>query len=403
MSISYSNGMRSELDDAMVRQLASLRGHPVVTSFYLDVDGRRHPRPSDLARNADHLSSLARQLAVARGPNAVRAVDADLRRVHDLLTDGIDRSATRGFVAISSDGTNHGNSHATFEAFALPVAVQDQVAVEPVAALSQLCDVMGSNPRALAVVVDRRRARLIRLELGRAAQEPDPSDEEPRQVDTNVELGGFQPFEDEAASRHLRAVAAAVADELRHRPADTVVAGGLPGSVAKLRSYFTPDVAMRLVPASVTVPATATTAAIAQAVHNVLAAERRRHLAALLDELSARAGQGLDAAAGLPGTLEALGDRRVGTLVVERGFHAPGGRCRRCGLLVLEPGTCRRCGSVLIEPIDVVEAAVAGALGQGATVVVADEGDMAAMGSIGVLERNRAVAPGGSAPGAEPA
>jgi len=88
-------------------------------------------------------------------------------------------------------------------------------------------------------------------------------------------------------------------------------------------------------------------------------------------------------------TLDALGERRVATLIVSRGFATPGSRCRRCGWLVAGVGTapCPECGTPTDPLADVVEAAIASALGQDADVQPCEGAELEALGSLGAIER----------------
>jgi len=78
-----------------LQQLAAHQGAPVVTSLYLDVDGRASPRRSDESVRLDNLCRVARRRADEVGTEARAAVDADLERIEAWLA-RFDRSSMRG-------------------------------------------------------------------------------------------------------------------------------------------------------------------------------------------------------------------------------------------------------------------------------------------------------------------
>ena len=82
----------------------------------------------------------------------------------------------------------------------------------------------------------------------------------------------------------------------------------------------------------------------------------------------------------------ALGERRVETLVITRGFEAIGARCPSCGHLGIAACHCPECGTPSVEVDDLVDVAVNRALAQSATVEFCDV-DLDLPGGIGALER----------------
>jgi len=368
------------LDASVVRELAGWHGDPLVTSLYLDVDGRRYPRPTDYEANLGHLVRLARQRAAAKGVPAAAAVEADLARIQSWLAAGIDRAAARGVAIFSNDRKG------LFEPLLLPRPVRDQVSVAATASIGQLIGTLDDRDRSLVVLVDRRGSRLLRLELGGVHEQAGPLDEPPRQVDTDVELGSFERQREEAARQHVRRVAGAVAEELQHWPADRVILGGPVDSVAELRSTLAADVARRVV-GTVTVSMSASKADVGREALDVLREVDRLEEAGVVEELRQRAAGGRGGVTGLPATLDALAARRVGTLLISRGFEAPGARCPACGHVGVATRQCPLCGTTADDLDDVVEVAVEEAFAQHATIRFCDGDELAAFGRIGAIER----------------
>jgi peptide subunit release factor 1 (eRF1) len=87
-------------------------------------------------------------------------------------------------------------------------------------------------------------------------------------------------------------------------------------------------------------------------------------------------------------TFEAIAAGRVGELLVDVDLSLPGATCPACGRPSLEPGACPTCGGELQPVPDVVEAAVALAVRQGARVeTVNADAELADLGGIGAFLR----------------
>ena len=364
------------LNESMIRELAAHRGEQLVTSFYLDVDGRRYPRPSDLEPNIERLFRLARHEAKSRGKDAESSVEGDLAHIKTWLAEGLERNRTRGVAAFSCAAEEF------FSAVRLPVSVPDQVSLDRRPHVAPLIVALDATSPCLVVLVDNERSRLLWLEHGDVSESAGPTDEIPRQVDTDVELGSFSRRREEAVRRHLRNVAETLAIELRRRPVGDVVLGG--PAAAQLEHQLR-DVDARRITGKVDVAMTAPRDEIAAMVRRVVDDLERRRGAELVDKLLQRAGAG--GTIGLSSTLDALADKRVATLVVGHGLEAGGFRCAGCGRLGLEMGSCPRCGGTLDEVADLVEAAIDQALGEGADVEFVEVPDFERVGRIGAIER----------------
>jgi peptide subunit release factor 1 (eRF1) len=94
------------------------------------------------------------------------------------------------------------------------------------------------------------------------------------------------------------------------------------------------------------------------------------------------------ATAGFQGTLSALQEGRVDTLVLARDQRREGVRCAQCGFVFArEMEACPYDGSAALQEVDVVEEMVRMAEGQGVTVAFADPVDVADMKGAGALLR----------------
>lgn len=141
------------------------RREPVVTSFYLDVDGQRYPRPSDYAPHVSELFRAAREHALRQGDDAAKRVDDDLARIANWLDTGLDRHVTRGVAAFAARGR--------FQALGLPVAVRDQVAIGPRPDVVQLCEVLAASGPVLVSHLGQQAAALVTGQMALSPSVPE--------------------------------------------------------------------------------------------------------------------------------------------------------------------------------------------------------------------------------------
>lgn len=376
-------------DPDTIRSIASWRGGGAVTSLYLDVDGRRWPRWSDVA---PRLGGLLRQARSAGGTPVGGAPagapgssehQADVEAIGAWFGDGsLDRSTTRGVAVFAGGGQG------VFAAVELPGPVRDQVVVDREPDVAQLCLVAASTASALAVGVDGQRWRLARTDAGNGLRELDVLDDTvPRRVDVDREGHKVERHGEELAREHARHVTSRVAAELDARPADHVVLWGPERAVALLVAHLPARVAAR-VAGRVVLPLDAPLPEVEVAVKGVVAEARRDRLSALVHDVRGTVAGNPTAVAGLPATLQALADERVATLVVERGFEATGGRCDACHLLVtVSGGGCPRCGAPVRPVANVVDTAIDDAFLRGVAVEPVDDGELADVGCVGAVVR----------------
>jgi len=364
-----------------VRELVRQWVSPVVTSLYLDVDGRQYPRRSDLVPHLNRLFDVARASAEAQGPDAVGAVDRDIRRIASWMGRDLDRTTTRGVAAFSCDALGR------FEAFPLSRPVRDQVVVGPGPDIAQLCAALSWEQRTLVVAVDRQASKLVRLNGDEVDEFAAPVDTIERQVDTDVEIGSFDRRHEELARQHYRHVARAVAAAVDSWRPTAVVLSGQDDSVSQLERYL-PDRASSLVKGRLRLPVVSSTTEFATHAHEAVseAEKARRH--GLVQELGERAaGDAGDAGAVVgPGpVLEALGTGRVATLVVEEGFDLPGIRCPDCGRLASDGIRCPRCGATPIAVEHLIDAAVNEAFAHHVRIEFLESAGLDGFGHIGAL------------------
>ncbi|MEW6476306.1 MAG: hypothetical protein AB1679_28940 [Actinomycetota bacterium] len=374
------------ISEDRIRALAGHRASSVVTSCYLDVDGRRHPRPADYETQLAHLLREAREKAAGFGPEAVRSVAGDLDRIAAWVRGGFDRSHVRGlaFFACSADGF--------FDVVESPLPVSNEIVVNHTPHVRPLESILQAYERFAVLLVDRQRARLFRFELGELTEHTEVFDAVPRGGDQaghpaqGSRGARVQRHTEEVAHRHLKHAAEVTFTELRQRPVEHVILGGPHEVVVELEGLLHPWIRDRVADRLV-IPTTASAEEVRQAALAVEAAVARRSEAALVERLRDAIGTG-GGVAGLEPTLAALVERRVDVLLVSEGYAAEGWRCRSCRYLGLLGRRCPVCGRSMDLVDDVVEEAVEEALANKCRVqMVRDNADLDVLGRIGALLR----------------
>lgn len=368
-----------------VRELAGEQHRPVVTTCYLDVDGRRNPRPVDCER---HMANLRREveerLGQANGdlPHDYRmSVRSDLERMERFVAEGFDRSTTRGlaFFACSAEGF--------FEVVELPFAVENEVALDRRPRLRQLELRLGEQQTCGVALVDRQRLRLLVAdatglhEIG--AQE--------QHVGSWKEQGGWagpriQRHADEIARRHFEEFGQTLAEVFAALGVDAVLLAGTEDDLAEFREQLDPQWRERIagtVSVGTTAPLDEVREAVLQAVERI-AAERHE---ALLQRLDAAVAGEEPSAGGLQAVVDALLEKRLEVLVVSDNYTEPGWRCPACETLALRESACPACGTSMERLDDLVDEVVVRAAGLDARVARADPQRLQRFGQIAAILR----------------
>jgi peptide subunit release factor 1 (eRF1) len=375
------------ISEERIRSLAAHRGHPVVTSCYLDVDGRRFPRHVDYENQLEHLVRQGKERAAGLGPVAARSVEADLDRITAWVRGGFDRSRVRGlaFFACSADGY--------FEMVESPRPVRNEVVVNHTPHVRQLQSLLDEYERFAVVLVDRQRARLFRFELGGLSEHTEVFDAVPRGHDAGGRSGpgdrkaNIQRHTDELAHKHLKHAAEVTFEELQRQPLDHLILGGPQEIVSEFETLLHPYLKDR-VAARLSIMVTASPEEVCQAALGVEGEVERNREATLVTRLRDAVGAGNGGVAGLEFTLRALVERRVDTLLLSDGYEAPGWRCGSCRFMAVRGRGCPVCGASMQLVDDVVEQAVEEALTNKCRVqIVRENADLDVLGRIGALLR----------------
>jgi peptide subunit release factor 1 (eRF1) len=362
-----------------IRILAAFQSPDVpVVSLYLDVDGRRRPRPQEYERQLD------RMVRDALGSfDDGRPASRDLERIAAHVHRGLDRSRVRGLALFSCE------SAGLWEALELPIPVCDELVVNRSPQVAQL-ERLSQEHRSFGVLLaDRQRARVLVIEMGEVAHGGALFDELPRHEDDRGEwdkdhVHGHQAV---AAQHHLRRAGQLAFSVFKRRGFDHLVLSGPESVLAEvereLHSYLRDRIVARL-----SIPTAAGDDEVRQAVLRVEEQVERDRECALVRSLRERLSTGT-AVAGLGPVLQALLERRVEALLVSPGFRTAGWRCPRCAALAERGRRCAVCSAPMDRVDDVVEEAVGDAVSRCSCQVVTcvDSADLDVQGRIGALLR----------------
>jgi peptide chain release factor subunit 1 len=373
----------SDLDRSLLRKLAEWTpGDIPVTSVYLSVDGKVRPRRQDFELALDGLLRRVRDRAGELDDNARRSVQEDIRVMQRYVRDEFERGSNRGLAMFSAHDAG------LWDTVTVSRPVRDRATVGPHPDLLQLEAMLEVYESFCTVLVDSEKARFFLAELGRIEERTELEDDVPGRHDQ----GGWSQKRygrhiDEHRQKHLKRVADVLFRFYKRRRFDHLILAG-PEEVVKELEHELHDYLAQLVRARVSVPMTASAAEVLErslALEEELERERERQT---VDRLTADHAAGRLAVGNLGPTLKALGEGRVGTLVVAADLTVPGFECTRCGAPAETNGRCALCGGPSRPVPDVVESAVAMAFRQGASVeTVTRDGGLRAMGGIGALLR----------------
>lgn len=376
--------MASELTTDRLRALAETRSpEGKVLSVFINLDPHEVPTPAARATEIRAvLDTAARQIrdheALTAAERAALTSDVERVRTH-LAGEGAETmtGGARGLAVFASEPAG------LFEVLALSGAVAPEVRIADRPAVSTIARLASTHPWWL-LLVDRRHARLLsgtvdglvehwRTEdpvAGHHDQSPSKARDQGGTSHEHHQRSAEKDIDD-----HLRGVAAEVRRLLEDEPSAGILLGGSAEVTGHVRDLLTPELA-RQVQGHIDVEVwTASPAHVLQAAAPTLARIEQEQDAALLSRLSDALGTG-KGAGGISAVLDALNERRVGTIAVATGTRARGVRCGSCGWLAISAGgTCAACGTMTDGVDDIIEEAVARALAQGASAHVLPRAD----------------------------
>jgi peptide chain release factor subunit 1 len=368
------------ITQAAIRELAAIKGEKApITSCYLDVDGRRVARHQDLEREVDILLKSARARA-----DGEASVETDLNRIRQFVSSGLDRSRTRGLAIFACSADR------LWQVIQLPVPVHARVVINHVPAVGQLESVLREHEPIGVLLADRQHARMFVFELGELVERSETFEALPRATGARGERdrGGDHPHAlEEHTHHHLRNAAQLAFDVWSQHAFDHLAIAAPEHLAGHLEASLHPYLRKRLC-GRISVPVTANHSEVLAAALQVEGQVEREREAQVVERVRTAVSAGRRGVAGLGPVVDALGDHRVDTLVVSKGFAAPGWRCRNCDKLAAMGRRCKGCGGEMVEVDDLVEDVVEEALTQSCQLeICVGNADLDVMGRIGALLR----------------
>jgi peptide chain release factor subunit 1 len=356
------------------RLLEQTGEHPVVSLFF-DLNPDEFATPPARATQARSLIDEAHRAARAQDSldhEDRKVLEEDVSRLADYLgSDDLPVSGARG-LAIFASGQD-----GLFETVRLARLSSPRVVISSKAYIEPLLAVV-EGQRWAAVLVSRRTGQIYAGELPQIAESEQVTDDvRGRSHGGGLSQANYERSTDDEAEHHLRHVGEELFALWKRQPFQQLLLGGSGQDVDRfaevLHSELRPLVSGSRLPLE---PETATVTEVQKAVTVLLAGEESAARRSALAQLEEHIAAGGPAALGIEAVLEALAERRVQTLVLDRNFEARGVRCPSCGLLYAEgTETCPVDGTAT-EPVDDLrEAAVEAAVLQDAAVAVVGEGN----------------------------
>jgi peptide chain release factor subunit 1 len=354
--------------EAARRLVEERPGSPVI-SLYLDLDPERFATAPARASQIRSLIDEGEREVQHQGSlgHAERAqLREDLRRLDDYLHSRQPPYQGARGLAVFCCG-----SEDLFEVVQLARPTEGQIVIERTPYVEPL--IRSADERRWCVaLVSRRSARLFVGPADRVSELRRVEDDTHGQHDQGgLSQARYERSVEKEADDHLRRVAELLYRRWRRERFQCLALGGPTEVVPRLEGLLHDELRSRLTSGRVEVDVeSANEDHVREALAPLVEDDERSRERSALDQLAAGVGAGGRGAGGPEAVVEALNERRVGTLLLEDGFDRRGSRCPACGTLSLESGgTCPADGTELEEVEHLREAAVELALEQGAQVL----------------------------------
>jgi peptide chain release factor subunit 1 len=371
-----------------LRRLADVDvGGAKVLSLFLNLDPREFATPparsTEIRSLLDRAGRLVREESEQLTHEQKESLKSDLERVAAALGNGAGTKGAHGMAIFTCSAAG------LFEMLRLSEPVDHEPVVSDGPYLAPLSTI-GEAGKWCVVLVNRRTARLF-CGSSESLDEIALVDDATR---NKHDQGGwsqanYQRSVDKDVQDHLKHVAEVVFLQMKAELPDGVLVGGPQETLTDFEGTLHPYLRERLagridIAVENTSPEDVRRTAAERIA--VVAREREDQALARLAELFGSNGR---AASGLTDVLTAVHAQRVETLLVDRGYTAPGVCCPQCGFLggesLLE---CPADGTPTERRENVVEAAIERAIRQSANVhVVRDRPELASHGHIAAILR----------------
>jgi peptide subunit release factor 1 (eRF1) len=284
-----------------------------------------------------------------------------------------------------------------FRAFSLAMPVRDRVRLSDRPHVKPLADLLDSYGGYGVALLDKQGARLFYFHLGELREQEGVLGETVRRTKRG---GGSQAqgrrggtagqtnYVEEVADRNLREAAEFATRFFTENNVRRVLLGGTDDTLSVFRAQL-PKTWQSLVVGTFPMSMAASHNEVLERAMLVGQEAERRREARLVDAIMTNAAKGRSGVVGLEGTLNAVHQGRVQTLVIQEGLRLPGSRCEGCGFVTSQKlESCPFCGGHFKSIPDSVELAVRNVMQSGGEVeVLHDPSPLKEHESIGALLR----------------
>ena len=354
-----------------------------VISLFLDMSVNQNNKRSwdvFLSQKRAQLDELEPELMTREST----AVDSLAARIRGWIADEYDQ-ANRGVAIYAEIGGDY------FETVQFPVSVQNRLVVGDRPVIGPLAQALESYHHYGVILLDREHVRILSVYLGTLLDEIERHGD-PLPVPSHVKAGGYSQSRLQRRKaeemRHFFKEFAAEVEEFvaRYHPQELVLLG-TEENTAKFREFLADSVTQKIVHTGnmwVDEPA----AGVMEKLEPLLRAELDRHNHEVVAQLKDRVAHDYLATAGFQGTLTALQEGKVDTLILATDHRQDGVRCGQCGFVFArELKSCPYDGSSSLDSVDVVEEMVRMAEGQGVQIAFAAPTDVQELKGAGALLR----------------
>jgi peptide chain release factor subunit 1 len=312
----------NEIDVAQIRRLAALRfpGHPVV-SLYMDLDPASAKLPSARRTQLESLLNEVEQHHLSGdggGSHEQRAtLRASLERIRRFFAEQAFASkSARAMVVFSLEGAD------LFEAYRLPRSVEAQVSVGERPFVEPLLDLVATGTWGL-LLVSRRAARVLRGSADGLIEVESLRDDVHRwHSQGGWSQARFQRGIEKETLAHVKRACEALFRRYEREPFEHLIVGGSDDAIPVAKDHLHPYLRDLLVGQIEVDVERASPEEVLDRARELIAETERAEERELLDRLAAGLGTGSQAVAGRDQVMAALGERRVGVLLVAEGTPA---------------------------------------------------------------------------------
>lgn len=357
-------------------------GRPVV-SLFLDMSVNSNNKRTHqvfLNQKREQFEELQAEWMAANE----EGVETLWERVQRFLAEDYDESCA-GVVIYAEVGGDG------FEALHTRTPLQNRLIVAPRPVVAPLAQVLEGYRHYGVVLIDREHVRLLSVYQGAVLDEIERRGD-PLPPPHDVQAGGYaqsryQRRKLEETKHFFRDFAGEVQEFVKRYAPDDLVLLGTEENLSAFAEHL-PDSVLQRVVHTGPMWVDENAAEIIRQLQPLLADELARAQHEVVVQVRDRVVHDYMATAGFQGTLSALQEGRVDTLVLARDQRREGVRCAQCGFVFArEMDACPYDGSTALKDVDVVEEMVRMAEGQGVTVAFADPVEVADMKGAGALLR----------------